>query len=274
MRGICDASSVKYYTDDYGVGLYHASKLAQGANHTGKDLFNSKLTLAWNIVLSDILLDGFQFDKVIEDISTSFNDGYNTETSVSINNGYEYASTYINYLIFKVTGTGTLNVSINGVDVFNDTVSNEDIRIDINANIEDETTISITHNGTIQLTDADGNPFLISGYIKCNKEKYLCRYADVLALAVLSKLCALILNEYLLNSRYNDVKAYSNEENQLAIKLSQLDNTFNLLPLEQLPNRKGMYQRELEKISKIIKPLMCDICFECEGAVKFEYVKL
>lgn len=282
MRGLCEATDTRYYVDDYGISLNLASKLAHDSFQSGRELFLSKLALAWRIVENDIAVNGFNFNKVLHTYQNKFTTQITDQTETTFPNSCVNAGVWINYFKVKVIGTGTLRVLLNGTDIFitnpslpsapND-VSDETVTLTVDAYIPDNSTLEIISTG-VTIQDAGGTFAEVSGYIKCDKSYYLCKYSDLIVFAVIYKLCALILNEQLLNPRYNDFIAYSNEGNQLALKIAQLDTSLTLVTFEELPQKKGAYQRELESISKILPVPKCDCCFECEGTVKFDIVRL
>lgn len=281
MRGVCDATNTKYYVDDYGISLNLASKLAHDSFQSGKELFLSKLAVAWTQVQNDILINGFNFNKVLQTYQNKFTTETTTKTSFVINNYCANAGIYINYFKVKVIGTGTLRVLLNDVDIFTtnpstplvNNVEDETVTLTIDAYIPDNSTLEIISMG-VNIQDAGGYPMEVSGYIKCDKSYFLCKYYDLLAPAVIYKLCALILNEQLLNPRYNDFIAYADEGNKLALKIAQYDTSLTPIPIDQLPQKTGQYQRELKNISKMIPVPKCDCCFECEGSISFDFVNL
>ena len=87
--------------------------------------------------------------------------------------------------------------------------------------------------------------------------------------AVMYKSAAFILNASLFSDRYNDLIVY--KSNEIALRISQLDSSLNLLGKDGRINEKGKYQLEIEninnKLKEIVKQSYCTCCFKCDNVI-------
>ena len=83
------------------------------------------------------------------------------------------------------------------------------------------------------------------------------------------KATAVILNANLFSDRYNDIVIY--QKDNIAIRIAQLDSSYNLLNGENKLASKSLYQQEIEninlKLKEVVKRSKCTCCFECDQII-------
>lgn len=261
VEGLC--SDYEHNLNAYGISLNKASKIADSAFVTGKNLVETMIDKAWNDVFSDISIDGFKLKGITKSINSFFLQSTTTQNSFSYTfDVCNYESIKLKKLSIKVIGTLDVNLSINNYNTVG-TYTDETIDISNVLLFDESVIITLITNGTGSLLFSDlGYPFEISLEKFCNEKRFFCQYSDWLVEAVKIKASALILNNAIFSDRYNDFILYNSEN--ISLRVGQLDSS--LVVLEN--QKKGLYQLEIQKINKklddIIKYNKCkDCCFEC-----------
>lgn len=274
VRGICD-TTYPYYLDSLGISLNKAAKLSDSATLTARGLISEAINLAWEDVLSDLRIDGFR----INGIQATQKDDYTSETKTAgtylkkISRSCDIEKIYLANIRLKTTGNGNVYVSIiaDGVEtlVYDSTLNNETLTATIETEFNtDEVTIKVISD--VALTGSTGGGVALLDYFtKCDENVFLCKYWSYLVKAVMYKATAHILNSSLFSDRYNDLVVYKKDE--IALRVAQLDSSFNLLSRENRINTKGLYQSEIEKINdklkEIVKQSYCTCCFTCDNVI-------
>lgn len=270
VRGLCD--SYTSYLDDYGISLNKASKIADSSKITGKQLIDDSVKMAWKAVLSDISIAGFKFKGITEVINSKYNNGIANVFSFSISRNCDFEAIVLQKVKINILTIADISFDIvaDGDVIFNSTqlgVSGQ-ITFDFEKQALDYDTVElvITTSGNLESTD-NNTPFLMNAYLICDERILFCNYLDILEDAVKIKASAIILNNTIFNDRYNDLILYKSSE--VAIRVSQLDSSLNLLNGDNKINQKGLYQLEIDKLSIKLKGILdkykCSCCFECQS---------
>lgn len=297
IRGLCAQDSAKYYLDDIGISLLTAAHTADEKYGTGKKLIETKIKQAWEDAFNDIQFKGLQANKTLNDleIGTLTDNGLPTfsgfrglkfklDKSCKLSRFYLYKVT----MAVKVGGVTSVIIRQNGTDkeLYSGTLGNdEQVDIVVNQYVEDSFQILANNENvqvysgtaTTQCSCNDHKYFTVTGsddtteaygitceiQVRCDKTKYLCKYADKIASAVRYKAAALIWQEIDESNRFNDLLTIKQED--ATTKMAWLDSTYNLLKydpnVESTYTPKGMYQKELEKLNIPIPK--CPCCLEC-----------
>lgn len=283
IRGLCDEDTAMYYLDDYDMSLLIASKVVDERYITGRKLIQSKINQAWKTVFSEFQFIGFKTNTIIEELlfkydAESGSDGNSATLSMSDTN--VLASLFVEKITLKVKKGGTTNIILNenGAEtlLFSGEVNDDtDVVVDLRRYVSDSFSVSYdnteieVYSGVISSyccrkeiinNNKYSNGFEIALQLRCNLEKYLCKYVDLLAIAVVYKALALIWNEVYNSNRLNNVVNLKRED--AITKMAFYDSTFNLLKYDIQAsvnyNPKGMYQMEIERLS--IPAPRCNKC--------------
>lgn len=277
VRGVCE-TTYPYYLDTLGISLSKASDLADSSKVTGRQLIDDAIEMAWQDVFSDLRADGFMVNGVQRTHETFFNTtqtkGEGTYT-LSLYKSCDIEQTFIGKLIVSVSGelNVVLTATLDGVTqtVYSGDLEDEDLTVTFDNfyNAENiDFTLVATGDGEMKATD-DGGVMKIDSYTMCSERLFYCKYWSYLVRAVMYKTVAHILNASLFSDRYNDLITYKKDE--IAVRISQLDSSMNLLGTVERINTKGMYQKEIEninlKLKQIVKNSYCTCCFECDNVI-------
>lgn len=282
VRGACSGTP-SFYLDSIGISLSKAAKLSDSATVTARQLIDDSIESAWGSVFSDLKVQGFK----VPGVTKRFTKEFTTETvgagtyTVELTRSCEFEQFWFNKVQFKVDGDLDLVASLSygntSTDLFNDSAGDETVTIFIDTAFPYETsTLTLTATGTGELYTVDGeSPINYDGYLECSEKLFFCKYHNYLTQAVMYKAAALILNNSLFNDRYNDLIAYKKDE--IAIRVSQLDSSLNLLNTENRINKYGLYQQEIDKINDKLKRIIdsgchCGCCFECAEYISTKIV--
>jgi hypothetical protein len=274
VKGICD-TTYPYYLDTFGISLNKAAKLSDSATLTARGLISDAINLGREDVLSDLRVDGFK----INGVQSTSKDQFITDTqtagtylkTISINCDIE--NIYISTIQVKANGNGNVRLSIiaDGIEtlVYDNNLDNETLVATIETEFNtDEVTIKIISDISLY-GSTGGGVSALDYYTKCDEKLFLCKYWAYLVKAVMYKATAHILNSSLFSDRYNDLVVYKKDE--IALRVAQLDSSFNLLSRENRINTKGLYQTEIEKINdklkEIVKQSYCTCCFTCDTVI-------
>lgn len=276
VKGLCD-KNYPYNLDSLGISLQKASKLADSSSMTGKRLIEESIEFAWQQTMKDLRIDGFMVNGIRKTYQNKFtdltvNEGVYTQT---FTRGCDIEAFFFNWI--KLTVNGDLNIKFSifkdGIEqvLFNDDVSDENIKINIDNSIfadEIEFKLIAIGDGTLTQTD-DLNAFTFQGHLSCNEQLFYCKFWEYLVQAVMYKATAVILNANLFSDRYNDIVIY--QKDNIAIRIAQLDSSYNLLNGENKLASKSLYQQEIEninlKLKEVVKRSKCTCCFECDQII-------
>lgn len=286
IRGLCENDTALYYLDDFDVSLMLASKTADERHINGRKLIETKIGQAWRSLFKDITFEGMKVNSIIEELNfrgTESADINSNGVSFSLAEGCDLAMIYVTRVILDIEAGGTAVVKINndGVisELFNGTLeSNSQMIIDLNNFVSDDFRLYIesedvillskkvkSHNGFIQANSEVTNGFNVEMQLRCTTEKYLCKYADLLCIAVVYKALALIWSEVRDTNRLNNLVNLKRED--AVTKMAFYDSTFNLLKYDITVSvnyaPKGLYQLELEKLN--IPTPNCRCCLSCKS---------
>lgn len=303
IRGLCDDTPALYYLDDIGIGLTTVAKSTDEKYANGKQLVRRMIELAWDDVYQDILIDGFQANKVLNadtvgvyTTDTEAGTGYKGLTFTLQNNDCQLLRFYLASVTLKVaTGGHTIiQVISDGVttQLYNGTPGNDVIITKyFNDWVADGFQVQVlmdnitVYTSTATTTDCDcessyysytgdTSGLQIAMQVRCDKEEYLCQFVRQIGKAVLYKAGARIWKEIKDSNRFNDLVNVKKED--AVVQMCWLDSTYNLLKYD--PNfeakhyAKGMYQLELEKIKIPVPDCLC--CLECEENNQYVTVTL
>lgn len=277
IKGVC-SDTYAYYLDSLGISLKKASGLADSATQTGKNLVEESVDAAWGMVFGDLKIKGFSVQGLTRKLNNTLGTDLVTSGSYSVelSRGCEFEQIWINKIKLKVSGFLHLSATITHdgqtLSLINDDAEDETVTITIDRAFNaDSITITLTATGAGLLYSSGGSPIEYDGYIECSERLFYCRYHNYLVQAVMYKAAALILNNSIFSDRYNDIIAYSKSE--IAVRISQLDSSLNLLNSENRINKSGLYQQEIIKINEKLKAIIdsgchCGCCFECSETIQ------
>lgn len=262
VRGLCDADYT-HYLDLYGISLAKASNLSDSATLNAKELIEQSVEIAWQDVFNDIRIKGFKFGGIQHNFQSKFTAGLNNNT-LTLTRSCEFEVFEINKIsVYGENQTVQFKVLADGVEVYsyNDIVDGETL-FEFNQSINADRLDLVIENELLNTTN--GTPFKVDINLKCEAELFYCKYEKYIVKAVMLKACAIILNTILFSDRYNDLILYKRDD--VGIRISQLDSSYNLLNKENKLGSKGLYQLELENINDILNKLVvrCSCCFECD----------
>lgn len=249
------------------------AKLADSSKITGKELIDSSVKMGWKCVLTDLSINGFKFKGVTKLLKSHYDGDNATNFTLKINRNCDFESLNLKVvnLFARSISDVTFTIHGDGVLLYTSTLTAQlgAFSFDfgkqaINAH---ETILTVTSTGDLANT-TNGSPFLLNAYLICDERILFCQYSDILEEAVKIKASAIILNSSIFSDRYNDLIVYKSTE--IALRISQLDSSLNLLNGENKINKKGLYQLEIEKLSIKLKEILvqykCGCCFECQSA--------
>lgn len=276
VRGLC-ATTYPYYLDTLGISLSKTAKLADSSAVTARQLVDDAVEFAWGEVFSDLRVDGFRVGGIRETINPTFTDqtlGAGTYT-FTVERNCDIEQIFIGVLKIKAIGDVdiTLTSQYNGSTsaVYGDTLSDETLIVTIDNHYPYDSitfTSVVSGSGVVQMT-SDGGIMAVNAHTECSEKLFYCKYWMHLVKAVMYKSAAFILNASLFSDRYNDLVVY--KSNEIALRISQLDSSLNLLGKDGRINEKGKYQLEIEninnKLKEIVKQSYCTCCFECDNVI-------
>ena len=276
VRGLC-ATTYPYYLDTLGISLSKTAKLADSSMVTARQLIDESVEFAWGEVFSDLRVDGFRVAGIRDSVNPIFTDqtlGEGTYT-FTVERNCDIEQIFIGVL--KIKAIGDVNISLtsqyNGSTsaVFGDSLSDETLIVTIDNHYPYNSisfTAVVSGTGEVQMT-SDGGIMAVNAHTECSERLFYCKYWMHLVKAVMYKAAAFILNASLFSDRYDDLVIY--KSNEIALRISQLDSSLNLLRNDGRINEKGKYQLEIEninnKLKEIVKQSYCTCCFECDNLI-------
>jgi hypothetical protein len=287
MRNVCGGSTAKYYLDEIGISLKTAAKTVDSKYVKGSDLVNAKIAQAWRDTLNDVVLGGFEFKKVVCEKTYGRR---NHEGSTLVNGtgsvmltrvGYQdQTSIYIGSIDVENDGQYTITVS-DGFDTFTATTDTDTVNVRKAFNGK---TITVTidylevYSGQLGELSSECNCAGCGVYATgdqnygmrfdvqqiCDKEAYLCRYAELLGEAVMYKAGALLLKELMDTDRVNDFTIM--KEGNLLVNMAYLDSSLNMFQYEESkPVTDGKYQQVMARLNREIVAPKKSCCVVCKG---------
>lgn len=299
IRGLCEPEQARFYLDDYGMSLRSISKIADERFVTGKRLVSTIIERAWRDVLRDIRFDGFKSNLTLTDslVGVVGTSGYSNGLQgilFTLDKSCTLGRFFVSSIFIHVKTGGSLVLTLiegaSTTTLYNDAVSNETIyEIRVGRFVSDSFSLMIdTTNCEVyrsSLSDDScgcdhyavsstegGNGFGIQFQlqVRCDIEKHLCKFVDVIATAVIYKSLALLWHEAALSTRLNDFLTLGKKEE--AYKwIGYYDSSLNVFKYDEnkafvggtVKVAQGQYQLELEKIKLPVPKCRC--CMECDG---------
>jgi hypothetical protein len=285
-------NNYKYYLDDYGLSLLRATKIVDDKFDNAKDFINKLINQSWTETFEDITFDGFNANKILNDVSYGDIDksGYFTgtkTTTFTLDDSCNLGSFYTSQLnVYVKTGGATTIQIIQGTvvsELYNDTSESDTIiELAINDFVDDIFQIKIITTGEIWTGISNGDclcgnapyytieaeddliAFNLTFQVRCNKIPHLCKYVDLIAPIVINKIMGKIwFWLYTTDAFSNTVN--SEKEKAISMMVYFDSNYINLISTERNPNEKqGQYQIGLNKLN-IPKPT-CQCCMECKSS--------
>mgnify|MGYP003611444387 CR=1 FL=1 len=274
VRGLCDID-YPYNLDSLGISLSKTSKLADSSMITGRELVQESVEFAWQQVMKDLRIDGFMVNGVRRIYTNKFIDDDLVEGvyRATFNRECDIEKLFFNWIKLNVSGTLNVTISVvkDGVEtiLFSDDVVDEKIKVSIdNTFLCDELTFKVVAIGVGMLQKTSDNGVIeYLGNRACSDQLFYCKYWEYLVQAVMYKAAAVILNSSIFSDRYNDLIIY--QKSEIAIRVAQLDSSYNLLNGENRLASQSLYQAEIEninlKLKDVIKKSRCQCCFECDN---------
>lgn len=304
IRGLCDDTPALYYLDDIGLSLVTAAKAADEKYANGKQLVQRMIDLAWDDIFQDVLIDGFQANKVLNadtigvyTTDTESGTGYKGLTFTLYDDDCGLLRFFLASVTLKIATGGHTIIRIisDGVttELYNGTPDNNTtITKYFNDWVEDGFQVQVlmdnitVYTSTATTTDCDcresthytytgdTSGLQVSMQVKCDKERYLCQFIRQLGKPALYKAGAKIWKVIKDTNRFNDLMNIKKDD--AVMQMAWLDSTYNLLKYDPNFDNKhyaiGMYQQELAKL-KIPVP-DCRCCLECEEPNQYVSVTL
>ena len=279
VKGLCD-KNYPYNLDSLGISLQKASKLADSSSMTGKRLIEESIEFAWQQTMKDLRIDGFMVNGIRKTYQNKFTENTLSEGiyTLTFKRDCDIEKFFFSYIRFSVIGTLNVKLSVfkDGVEqvLFNDDVVDEDKPISINFTygelIADKVEFKLIAIGDgLLVANSDNLPFEYLGNKSCSEQLFYCKFWEYLVQAVMYKATAVILNANLFSDRYNDIVIY--QKDNIAIRIAQLDSSYNLLNGENRLASKSLYQQEIEninlKLKEVVKRSKCTCCFECDQII-------
>lgn len=277
VRGVCGTATYPYYLDSLGISLNKASKLADSATISGKALIDEALDTGWGNALSDLRADGFKVSGVRTSAKAVFGSdlvGAGTYT-FSVDRTCDIETIFANSIKIKTDGLLSVKLSViydsTETVFYEDDLDSEELKVNIDSSFNTDTLLfKVIATGAGSLVKStSGDVILVDSYTQCSESLFYCKYWNYLVPAVMYKATAYILNTSLFSDRYNDFIVYKKDE--IALRVAQLDSSYNLLNKEMRINEKGLYQLEIAKINdklkEIVKQSYCTPCFECDNII-------
>lgn len=289
IKGRCTDREYKYYLDDYGVSLFSLAKVADERFGTGTKLLESILERAWNDTLLDITFSGVETSKILTENEIGIYNAAQTFTGTkdiafAVNKECKLVQFYIQRIAVKSLTGGKIKVEMinsDGIETLFDgsIADNKEMSIlitkwsnDFTIRLETEAVLVATLKESSCACDRYVNfpeeisPIKIDFLVRCNKEKYLCRFADIIAPAVIHKACGIFWDEVYSTNRFSEFTMFKQEDAPGHMLFH--DSIYkNKLEGDSVKYTKGQYQYKLAKISDSIPPPKCTCCNECKKSI-------
>lgn len=285
IRGGCGTDDAPFLLDTIGISykMLGYAKDERFTNHV--DYFNKMHDLAWQTVLNEVNLNGIGFDnmKVLYDATDGvFEDAYTSTVesiTLALTDKCKYSSLLVNKITIYLSCADESTISVNGTVVFTaDRVySEEAVEIVLNETYDSleltfsagVTELGIVENKNNSYATIEDNA-IFSYFVVCTNEKILCKFAKVLAPAVLIKLAAIIWHDIFISGRWNEFIELKRET--AVAEMARLDSTYNYLAFDVNNKEKdGEYQRLLKTIKISSSASICPCCQSCKGKTEYVY---
>jgi hypothetical protein len=296
LRGVCAESAMIYDLADLGISLKSASKTVDSKWISGSQMVAAKIVQAWREVLNDVLLQGYEFRKVVCEktigsrsyLSENLTNGTGSFTLRRAVSVRRETQLYISHLVVNGTGNRTITIT-DGITTFTYTgtansinvrkyFSEREVDVTIAYTSVNSGVLSVVSDGACGCcSDCDvyhigSQNYGITMDVQevCMKDEYLCRYSEILAEAAWYKAGALILKEAMDTDRVNDFLIM--KEGNLAVNIAMLDSDLNIFKYDDKafvggkPNvADGKYQIALQRITRQVAYPKKGICSDCAG---------
>lgn len=292
IRGLCGQDNALKYLDELGISLKFAADAADVSYKNGKDLINTLIEEGWKDTFNDIQIKGMNANKILNEVEIGENSTEELSASsgfhgfsVSLDENCNLTRFYISKIELKVKTGGSTSVKlIQGNDsevIWSGTPEDESTtEIILNEYVDDftvqvNTTNVEVYSGTTTFDNCCHQYFTVSGsenygltvhlQVRCDKDKYLCKFADKIAPAAYYNIGAKFYKAVKDTTRFNDLIEYKKES--VVTMLAWLHSDYNLLAFDPATtvtySPKGMYQKELAKLN--IPLPKCKCCLEYQG---------
>jgi len=289
IKGLCPGKTYTHYLDDHGFSLQSMAKVTDERFKNGAEMLQSILDRAWADTLLEITFNGVDSSKILSENEIG---EFTTETFTgTVELPFKVSKTckLVQFLFQKV-----VLKAVTGGDLKVELINSDETDVLYDGEIEDGKQISIskikwTNDFSIRVTTtavllktnitsecgcnhnyvsvpSDISPIKIEFLVRCNKEKYLCRFADIIAPAVIHKALGLAWYEVFTTNRFSEFQLFKKEEAP-AQMLFHDSNYKNLLEGESVRYTKGQYQKKMELITASIPAPKCNCCNECKKSI-------
>jgi hypothetical protein len=291
IRGLCDNAEVKYYVDDYGISLKTAASLSDERYVTGRQMFMSKLSDAWEQLKQDVVIKGFKSDQILKSWTISNTGGQDVtggiqKVAFGIDDRCELTGIFIQSLHVDITAaTGVTSITINGVEVYSGSPTVGMLKIAVNKMFSSQIEISVdltnitVNNGRAEVytngaqgcssTIANSYGISIVADYRCDMEQYLCRFPDKIGRALLLKTAAMMYKEMMYTSKLAEILFVKDKET-IMTEIAYLDSSMNLYAYEDKVNepkvKPGKYQEQIEYLNRVLPAPKCPCCVQCVGS--------
>jgi hypothetical protein len=288
----------KIYLDDYGLSLFDLAKISDEKTNNGAKLLESFIKIAWEKVYSDVHINGYNFNKILSDISlTTYLNGSTTlvggihDVNFTLGKCCKIVSFYVSSIFVNIKTDGQIKIDLiegsNTTTLF-DGVTNGSFELNLNRFVANEFILRVDltavgsatvyasnyENDTCSCScqfykiDNYGNGLDVDLQVRCDKSKHLCKFTDILAPAVIASILGQFWFKVHTTNRANEHKIFKDVD---AISMMAYYNSDYLAMVQsdgKGVTKEGQYQME---ISKINIPLpKCNCCLECEDSIVYE----
>ena len=293
----CD-KEYRVYLDDYGLSLKDLAKIADEKHANGQKLLESFINIAWQKVFNDVKIKGYDFNKILEDLSLEVNitnptviSGGIHDVKFKLGKCCKTVSYYLNSIKPNIKTDGLLKISViddNSTTLFFDGATNGNETIVVNRWMDGDfiLRVDLTQAGSATLNssifnqnicdcscamyeiDQYANGLDVSVQIRCDKSKHLCKYVDILAPAVINHILGQFWFKVHTSNRANDHKIFKDVDalSQMAFYNSEY------LAMVQFESKtvvkEGQYQIEMNSLNLPLPK--CNCCLECSESITTE----
>ena len=287
-----------YYLDNYNLSLTDLAKIADEKHYTGQNLLDSFIDIAWQKVINDIKIKGYDFNKILEDISLEVNGNNPTvivggthDVSFKLGKCCKTVSYYLNSIKPNIKTDGLLKILLidnDGTTTLFDGTTNGSQTININKWVSGDfiLRVDLTQVGSATLNssifnqnicecscamyeiDQYANGLDICVQIRCDKSKHLCKYVDLLVPMAINHILGQFWFKVHTSNRANDHKIFKDVDalSQMAFYNSEY------LAMVQFESKtvikEGQYQIEMNSLNLPLPK--CNCCLECRESITTE----
>jgi hypothetical protein len=109
----------KIYLDDYGLSLFDLAKISDEKTNNGAKLLESFIKIAWEKVYSDVHINGYNFNKILSDISlTTYLNGSTTlvggvhDVNFTLGKCCKIVSFYVSSIFVNIKTDGQIKIDL------------------------------------------------------------------------------------------------------------------------------------------------------------------